>query len=62
MQNNSLAVDNTPVYKRWWLWTLVGAAVVGVGLGVGLGLGLRSSAQPFRPTLEPFGPNAPEGR
>jgi hypothetical protein len=32
----------TPVYKRWWLWTVVGVAVVGIGLGVGLGLGLSS--------------------
>ena len=30
-----------PLYRRWWLWTAVGATVaVGVGLGVGLGLGL----------------------
>lgn len=28
-----------PVYKRWWLWTAVGAVAV-VGLGVGLGVGL----------------------
>lgn len=27
----------TPVYKKWWLWTIVGGVVV-VGLGVGLGL------------------------
>lgn len=36
-------VEKTPVYKKWWLWTVVGVAVVGVGLGVGLGLGLQSS-------------------
>ena len=29
----------TPVYRKWWLWTAVGAVVV-VGLGVGLGVGL----------------------
>jgi hypothetical protein len=33
-------VKKTPVYKKWWLWTIVGVAVVGVGLGLGLGLGL----------------------
>jgi tetratricopeptide (TPR) repeat protein len=32
-----------PLYKRWWLWTVVGGvAVVGVALGVGLGVGLRT--------------------
>ena len=30
----------TPVYKRWWPWTLGAAVVVGAGLGIGLGLGL----------------------
>lgn len=32
--------DNQPIYKKWWLWTVVGVGVVGIGLGVGLGLGL----------------------
>jgi tetratricopeptide (TPR) repeat protein len=31
-----------PVYKRWWLWTAVGAVAV-VGLGVGLGVGLSQA-------------------
>jgi hypothetical protein len=39
-----------PVYKRWWLWTVVGAVVVGAGLGVGLGLGLS------HPHGQPVGP------
>ena len=30
----------TPVYKKWWLWTTVGA-VAAVALGVGLGVGLN---------------------
>lgn len=30
-----------PFYKRWWLWTIVGAVVVvGVGVGTGLAFGL----------------------
>jgi tetratricopeptide (TPR) repeat protein len=33
-----------PVYKKWWVWSVAGVAVVGVGLGVGLGLGLRPGA------------------
>lgn len=32
-------VVRRPIYKRWWLWTTVGAVVV-VGVGVGLGVGL----------------------
>ena len=28
----------TPVYKRWWLWTIVGVAAVAVGVGLGVGL------------------------
>ncbi len=36
----------TPVYKKWWLWTTVGAVAVGIGLGVGLGLGLRPAGAP----------------
>jgi len=31
-----------PVYKRWWLWTTVGGAVV-VGVAVGLGVGLTQT-------------------
>jgi hypothetical protein len=31
----------TPLYKRWWLWSTVGAVAVGLGLGIGLGLGLQ---------------------
>jgi len=27
-----------PLYKKWWLWTIVGVAVVGVGVGVGVGV------------------------
>jgi tetratricopeptide (TPR) repeat protein len=32
----------TPVYKKWWLWTVVVVALVGIGVGVGLGLTLGS--------------------
>lgn len=31
----------TPVYKKWWLWTLVGVGVAGVAVGVGLGVAAR---------------------
>jgi tetratricopeptide (TPR) repeat protein len=39
------APRKTPVYKKWWLWTIVGGVAV-VGLGVGLGVGLSSSSSP----------------
>ena len=31
-------VSETPIYKKWWLWTIVGVAVAGAGVGVGLGV------------------------
>ncbi len=37
--------ERTPVYKKWWLWTAVGAVVV-VGVGVGVGIALTSGAAP----------------
>ncbi len=40
----------TPIYKKWWLWTIVGVAVVGVSVGVGVGVGSRTSA-----ASSPFG-------
>lgn len=30
--------EHTPIYKKWWLWSIVGAAVVtGVAIGIGIG-------------------------
>ena len=39
-----------PIYKRWWLWTAVGAVAV-VGVGVGLGVGLSRSGPNNFPTV-----------
>jgi tetratricopeptide (TPR) repeat protein len=33
-----------PIYKRWWLWTIVGAVVV-AGVAVGAGVGATQSGQ-----------------
>jgi hypothetical protein len=33
----------TPVYKRWWLWTVVGVVVVGAAVGVGVGVAASRS-------------------
>ena len=42
----------TPIYKRWWLWTIVAVVVAGgVGLGVGLALTQRSSFDSTLPDL-----------
>jgi tetratricopeptide (TPR) repeat protein len=44
-----------PLYKRWWLWTAVGALVVG-GVAVGLGVGLSQPSAPGSDlgTVRPF--------
>ncbi len=39
-------VGKKPLYRRWWLWTAVGAAALAVGLGVGLGVGLSQTSGP----------------
>ncbi len=49
------APQRTPVYRRWWLWTIV-AAVVVVGVAVGVGVALSSSPAKFSPTLGEIGP------
>src|SRR5262249_18699687 len=39
----SAPLQPTPVYKKWWLWTVVGVVPVGVAVGVGVGVGTESS-------------------
>jgi len=41
---------STPLYKRWWLWTIVGAVAAGTAVGVGVGLAERTPAAPTSPT------------
>lgn len=38
MATPAAAPAKTPVYKKWWLWTIVGVAAVGAGIGLGVGL------------------------
>ncbi len=35
---------STPVYKKWWLWTIAGVVVVGAGAGVGVAYALPNNA------------------
>jgi tetratricopeptide (TPR) repeat protein len=47
----------TPTYKKWWVWTLVGVAVAG-GAAAGLAVGLsRGGSTPTAPTS--FGTASP---
>jgi len=46
----------TPVYKKWWLWTIVGVVVIGgVATGVALALTL-SHSDGFKSSLPDVGP------
>jgi hypothetical protein len=40
----------TPVYKKWWLWTLVGAVVVG-GVTAGAVLGTQQNVPSSNSTI-----------
>jgi tetratricopeptide (TPR) repeat protein len=44
-RSSATPTERTPVYKKWWLWTIVGGVVV-VGVGVGLGIGLTANSAP----------------
>ena len=37
-------VSETPIYKKWWLWTIVGVVAAGAGVGVGLGVHYGNSS------------------
>jgi hypothetical protein len=39
------AETSSPIYTKWWFWTLVGAAVVGAGLGVAAATGTFDKTQ-----------------
>ncbi|HEY2743897.1 MAG TPA: hypothetical protein VGL86_04720, partial [Polyangia bacterium] len=39
----------TPIYKKWWLWTVVGVAAVAVGVGLGVGLSAHGTSYPGAP-------------
>jgi tetratricopeptide (TPR) repeat protein len=56
-QNQALtqtaAPRKTPIYKKWWLWTIVGVAAVGIAVGTGVGVAESSkSSTPFFPAVQ----------
>ena len=42
---------STKLYKRWWVWTLVGVAAAGAAVGLGVGLTQHSSFDSTLPNL-----------
>jgi hypothetical protein len=49
----------TPVYKKWWLWTIVGGVVVAaVVVGVAVGVATQPG---FNPSLPDTGPGVRSG-
>jgi tetratricopeptide (TPR) repeat protein len=49
-----------PIYKKWWLWAIVGGVVV-AGVAVGVGVGVATSKS-YNPSLGTTGPAAIEVR
>ena len=43
--------DRRPLYKRWWLWTVVGVAAAGAAVGLGVGLTQQRSFNSTLPDL-----------
>ena len=52
------AEDDTPVYKQWWFWTVIGVAVVG-GVTAGLVVGLQDD-EPAATGVLNFGISSPD--
>ncbi|HEX6837487.1 MAG TPA: tetratricopeptide repeat protein [Polyangia bacterium] len=53
--------ERTPLYKKWWLWTIVGGVVV-AGVVVGVTVGVLAGRDSFTPSLGKLGPSALEVR
>ncbi len=56
MQPLTARAQKRPVYKKWWLWTVVG--VVAAGAAVGIGVGVTQSSSRFDAPLGTVGPSA----
>ena len=49
---------DTPVYKKWWLWTIVGVVVAGAAVGVAVAVTTPSHAWANGPTVGPGAPTS----
>ncbi len=45
------APTRTPIYKRWWFWTILGAVAAGAA-GTGIYLGTRGESAPSMPQID----------
>ena len=50
-QKDDKSKEKKPVYKEWWLWTIVGV-VVAAGVGVGVYYGTAGSGDSSGPSLD----------
>jgi tetratricopeptide (TPR) repeat protein len=46
------APARTPVYKKWWLWTVVGVVVAGAAVGIGVGVSQSGYANNTYPRID----------
>jgi tetratricopeptide (TPR) repeat protein len=46
----------TPIYKKWWFWTIIGGVVVAGAVGTAVGV-TAAKKEPLPATPEPFQPN-----
>ena len=37
----SKVAEKTPLYKKWWFWTIVGGAAAGIAVGAAIGVAAR---------------------
>lgn len=47
-------VEETPFWRQWWFWTIIGGAVVVTGAAVGLGVGLSDAGETNQAWGVPF--------
>jgi hypothetical protein len=45
----------TPIYKKWWFWTIIGVVVAGGAVGAAVGV-TQANKQPQPAPPEPFQP------
>lgn len=48
---------SAPIYKKWWLWTLVGGAIAAGAVGLGVGLSSRSDVSSLPQGINKYQPS-----